>query len=244
MAPRLPTNGVGEGPDLILVHGTTANRSRFDAVRPRLEQSFAVTVMDRRGYGDSGDHPDYALEREFEDILAVIDAVGGSPLLFGHSFGALCALGAAARTDRLAGLVLYEPWLAADGPAYTEDEMDTMDRLLAAGDREGLVTMMFSEIVKMSAEEIEALKQLPSWPARVASSHAIPREARAENTFRLSAGGYDRLSAAVLLLLGGDSAPEFAAGTSLLQTTLPNARCVVLPGQKHVAMITAPRPAR
>jgi pimeloyl-ACP methyl ester carboxylesterase len=113
----------GAGPHLVLVHGTTANRTRFASIRPRLQQHFTVTTMDRRGCGDSGDSPDYAIDREFADVVAVVNAVGAPAVLFGHSYGALCALGGAMRTDKLAGLILYEPWITwgerlyAPGPA-------------------------------------------------------------------------------------------------------------------------------
>jgi alpha-beta hydrolase superfamily lysophospholipase len=81
----------GKGPPLVLVHGTTANRTRWASVRARFEAHFTVTAMDRRGCGDSGDNPDYAIEREFEDVVAVVNALGAPVLLFGHSYGALCA---------------------------------------------------------------------------------------------------------------------------------------------------------
>ena len=69
--------------------------TRFASFRPRLEDQFTVTTMDRRGRGHSGDNPVYAIEREFEDVVAVVNAVGAPTLLFGHSYGAVCALGAA-----------------------------------------------------------------------------------------------------------------------------------------------------
>jgi pimeloyl-ACP methyl ester carboxylesterase len=98
----------GRGPHLVLVHGTSSNSSRWEAVRPRLEEHFTVARMDRRGRGGSGDSTEYAIEREFEDVATVVNALDGPILLFGHSFGAVCALEAAMRTDKLAGLVLYE----------------------------------------------------------------------------------------------------------------------------------------
>ena len=99
----------GTGPPLLLVHGMTGNRSNFGLIRPGLQDCFTVVAMDRRGRGDSGDSAGYAIEREIEDVDAVIHALDAPVLLFGHSFGALCALGTAMHSNRLSGLILYEP---------------------------------------------------------------------------------------------------------------------------------------
>src|SRR5262245_15334434 len=87
----------GQGPPLILVHGTTADHSRWAPVLPALSERFTVSAVDRRGRGASGDAPIYAIEREFEDVAALVDAVGGPVYLLGHSYGALCALEGARR---------------------------------------------------------------------------------------------------------------------------------------------------
>ncbi len=231
----------GNGPHLLLVHGTTANRKRWASIRPRLEEHFTVTAMDRRGCGDSGDDPAYAIEREFEDIVAVVEALGAPVLLFGHSYGALCALGAAMQTDRLRGLVLYEPWIVSEGESlYTPEQLERLDALLAAGDREGVVKALFAEIAEFPPHEMELLISSPFWPERVAAAHTIPREARAEETYRLPADRADKLRTPVLLLIGGDSPPLAGKVNAMLQKALPNARTVVMQGQQHLAMTSAP----
>src|SRR5207247_10397477 len=89
----------GDGPPLLLVHGTTADHTTFRVVGPLLARQHAVFAMDRRGRGASGDTPPYAIEREFEDVAAVVDAVAalaGRPVdVLGHSYGGRCALRAA-----------------------------------------------------------------------------------------------------------------------------------------------------
>jgi pimeloyl-ACP methyl ester carboxylesterase len=161
----------GTGPHLLLVHGTTANRKRFASIRPRFEKHFTVTTMDRRGCGDSGDNPEYAIEREFEDIVSVVSVVGAPVVLFGHSYGALCALGAAMRTDRLSGLILYEPYITGGESLYAPGQLERLNSLLAAGDREGVVKTMFAEIVGAPPHEMERLASSPLWPGRVAAAH-------------------------------------------------------------------------
>lgn len=231
----------GAGPHLVLVHGTTANRTRWASVRPQLEEHFTVTAMDRRGCGDSGDSAEYAIEREFEDVVAVANAVGAPVLLFGHSYGALCALGAAMQTDKLRGLILYEPWIISEGESlYTPEQLERLDTLLAAGDREGVVKALFAEIAGFPPHEMELLISSPSWAYRVAAAHTIPREARAEEAYRLPADQVGKLSIPALLLLGGDSPPLAGRVNAMLQKTLPNARTVVMPGQQHIAMTTGP----
>ena len=231
----------GAGPHLVLVHGTTANRAQWELVRPQFEEQFTVTAMDRRGCGESGDSAEYAIEREFEDVVAVVNAVGAPVLLFGHSYGALCALGAAMQTDKLRGLMLYEPWIISEGESsYTPEQLERLDTLLAAGDREGAVKTLLAEIAGFPPHEMERITSSPSWAYRVAAAHTIPREARAEEAYRLSADHAGKLSIPVLLLLGGDSPPLAGRVNAMLVEALPNTRTVVMPGQQHMAMLTDP----
>ena len=95
----------GSGSPVVLVHGASADHTTFRVVGPRLAQRFTVHAMDRRGRGASGDVAPYAIEREFEDVAAVADAVAadaGTPVaVVGHSFGGRVALGGALRTDAI-----------------------------------------------------------------------------------------------------------------------------------------------
>ena len=227
----------GGGSHLLLVHGTATIRAQWAAI---FEQHFTVTAMERRGRGDSGDAPGYAIEREFEDIAAVVKALDGPVLLFGHSYGALCALGAAMLTERLAGLILYEPSFSEDGPLYPPEQIAGIEKLVAAGDGEAAIVALMSGIAAIPLHEIEQMKASPSWPKRVATARTIPRELRAEQSYRLPVARIHKLSLPVLLLLGGDSPKELARGTQRLQEILPNARTVVMPGEQHTAMYTNP----
>lgn len=228
----------GSGPNLVFVHGNLASRTRWASIRPRFEKHFTVIGVDRRGRGDSGDSSDYSIEREFEDIAAVVNVLDKPVLLFGHSFGALCALEAATRTGKLAGLILYEPAIYRKGESgVSAQQMDRLETLLAAGDHEGVVTAFFGEILGISPDQ---LKSSPAWRGRVAAAHTLPRELRAEDAYRLEAGRIGKLSIPALLLLGGDSPPFFAGVISELEKVLPNARTVVMPGQQHIAMDTGP----
>jgi pimeloyl-ACP methyl ester carboxylesterase len=229
----------GRGPHLVLVHGTSANSLRWETVRPRLEEHFTVTRMDRRGRGDSGDRTEYAIEREFEDVAAVVNALDAPVLLFGHSFGAVCALEAAMRTDKLSGLVLYEAPVCEGESLTSPDLLERLENLLATGDREGVLRTFLAEVPRVSPNEIEMLASSPAWPGRIAAAHTLPRELRSLNAYRLPEQ-LGKLSIPVLLLLGGDSPPVFGRANAALEKTLPNSRSEVMPGQKHYAMDTAP----
>src|SRR5438270_11817518 len=99
----------GSGAPLLLVHGTTADHTRGHGVAAELGERFTVYAMDRRGRGHSGDADPYRVDAEFDDVAAVVDAIGTDVNVLGHSYGALCALEAARRTSGVTALILYEP---------------------------------------------------------------------------------------------------------------------------------------
>ena len=230
----------GQGPPLVAVHGTTADHTRWTPILAALEERYTVHAIDRRGRGQSGDSSDYSVEREFEDVAAVIDAVGHPVILLGHSFGALCSLEATLRTNRVARLVLYEPPIPAGAPPYSPTLIERLQELLDQGDAAGVVSTFFSEVVRMPPAELAMLRSLPNWPARVASAHTIPRELRASETYVLDPARFTGFEVRTLLLLGGDRPPIFQAAIDALHVAVESSRIVVLPGQQHVAMNTAP----
>jgi pimeloyl-ACP methyl ester carboxylesterase len=213
----------------------------WTAVLPALVERFSVYAVDRRGYGESRDGPTYAIEREFEDIAAVVDSIGEPAHLLGHSFGALCALEAALLTRNLRKLILYEPAMPLAGVAlYPEGIIDRLQGLLDAGDREGMLATFLGEVVGLSHNEIEQMRSSPSWPARVARAHNVPRESRAEEQYKFDARRFKDLHTPTLLLTGSDSPDFLKAGTEAVHAALPNSRIAVMPGQQHIAIYTAP----
>jgi len=233
----------GAGSPLILVSGAgAANPVAWTAVVPALEGHFSVYAVDRRGHGESGDGLPYAIEREFEDIAAVVDAVGEPVNLLGHSFGGLCALGAALLTGNIRKLVLYEPLsIPFPGkPVYPEGFIEQLQALIDAGDRERALTVFYRVIAGLSPLEIEQVKSSPVWPARLAIAHTLPREMRADERYRFDAQRFKDLHTPTLLLGGGDSRDFEKKGNELVAAALPNSRVAVMPGQGHIAMYTAP----
>jgi pimeloyl-ACP methyl ester carboxylesterase len=237
---------VGTGPPLVLVHGAVADHTRFDPLLPYLAPHATVHAVDRRGRGASGEAPRYRLARELEDVAAVVDAVaeaaGSRVDVYGHSFGGLCAFGAATLTSGIRRLVLYEGWPRVDLDAWDVPPgvEARLDALLAAGDREAVVETVLREVVMVPEEELAALRARPSWPARVAAAHTIARELRAFADEVLDPEQAARITMPTLLLTGADSPDPAAADVGAVAAALPDARVVVLPGQQHVADALAP----
>jgi pimeloyl-ACP methyl ester carboxylesterase len=227
----------GEGPPLVLVHGATADHTRWAPALPALEEHFTVHNFDRRGRGESGDPGGYDLAREFEDVVAVVESAGLEVNLLGHSHGGVCALEAALLTDRLRKLVLYEPpmgFLAT--PAHVVQELEA---LLEAGKRDELVALFMREVAGLPPEQIETLRSLPAWEARIAAADTIPREERANREYAWDPDRFRELTVPTMYLLGGDSPEPFRLASDAVEKALPDCRLVVMPGQRHAAMDTA-----
>jgi pimeloyl-ACP methyl ester carboxylesterase len=235
----------GNGPPLILVHGTTGDHTTFRVVGPMLGARRTVFAMDRRGRGASGDTLPYAIEREFEDLAAVADALaadaGHAVDVVGHSYGGRSALGAALLTDSIGRVVSYEGAPTPAGASYHPVGIEARLReRLAAGDRDGALAAFMTEVVGMSAADLAAYREEPVWPARAAAAGTILRELEAETD---PAASLDRLAAVrqpVLQILGGSSLPVFQTATQALDARLHDGRIVVIDGARHAAHHTHP----
>ena len=238
---RIAYERTGSGPPLVLVHGTTADHTRWEPVRPAFAAECTVYTVDRRGRGGSGDAADYALEREFEDVTAVVDSIGEPVVLLGHSYGALCSLEAALRTDNLRGLVLYEPPIPVEGhDFYSPGVLAEMEALLNEGEDERALLLFFREVVGSSPAELDALRAAPNWSARVAAVRTVLREEPAPAEYEFDPVRFERLTTPTLLLAGSESAAFLGAATNALADALPNARVAVFEGHGHAVMNTAP----
>jgi pimeloyl-ACP methyl ester carboxylesterase len=236
----------GTGPPLLLVHGTTADHTRWRPLLPYLEPHATVHALDRRGRGASDDASDYGVAREFEDVAAVIDAVaeasGSAVDVLGHSFGGLCAFGGATLTSNIRRLVLYEGWPTPNPEelALAPGVKERLDALLAEGNREAALETFFREVVGMPEEEFAVYRALPAWQARIAAAHTITRESRAEQAARFDPEQAARITAPTLMLVGGDSPDFLKAGVDTVAAALPDARIVVMEGQQHIAIDLVP----
>ena len=231
----------GSGPALVMVHGSIADHTTFDSFVEVLRNNLTTFSMDRRGFGASGDGDVYVVERDFEDVATVVDTVaartGGPVALWGHSYGANCAMGAAARTGNVHHLVLYEPSL---GVAYPPGSIDAIEAAVARGDREEAIVAVLRDILEMTEGEVDALRSSPLWPVRLAAAHTVPRECRVEDGWVYTPGQFDGISAPTLLLAGSDSVTELTKATYQAAAAIPNAHIRVLDGHGHFAHKTDP----
>jgi pimeloyl-ACP methyl ester carboxylesterase len=229
----------GEGPPLVLVHGTAADHGRWRPVLPAFEERFTVFAVDRRGRGGSGDSDDYAIEREFEDVAVVVDSLGEPVNLLGHSYGALCALEATLLASNVRELVLYDPGIEVAGQEiYPHEVIERLEALLGAGDRDGVVGTTMREVAGLPPETVEYMRSQPVWQARVEAAHTIPRELRAVKAYSLDPQRFRDLGVPTLLLSGGDSPAALRKAAEAVDEVLPDSRIVVMQGQGHAAMDT------
>jgi pimeloyl-ACP methyl ester carboxylesterase len=230
----------GEGPPVILVGGATTDRAMTRPLAEELAKDFTVINYDRRGRGDSGDTPPYAVEREVEDIGALIAEAGGTASVYGHSSGAVLALHAAAHGLPVASLVMHEPPFAPDREEErrTSHEYGEKLRTILAEGRRGDAAALFMTTAGMPEEMVEGMRGEPWWARMeaVAPTLLYDSEIMGDN----SKGGtipthlLGAVTSPTLVLCGGAS-PEWMIDVGR-QTSdgLPNGRLGVLEGQEHV----------
>ena len=235
----------GDGPPLLLVHGSTADHTRWRPLLPYLEPHATVYAIDRRGRGASGDGAEYSVERECEDVAAVVDAIaaatGSAVDVLGHSFGGVCAFGAATLTRNIRKLVLYEGWPAPnpDVLAFPPGAAERMQRLLDDGQREAALEVFFRQVVRMPSHEFSRYRALPAWRARVAAAHTVLRESRGDGQ-AFDPAQAAKVTVPVLLMVGEDSPDAMKADYETVAAALPDASVVILAGQQHIAIDLVP----
>lgn len=233
----------GSGPPLVLVHGASADSTVLSLLTPLLEPHYTVHAMDRRGRGHSGDATAYDIGLEYADVAAVVDQVAAASSravsLYGHSYGAVCALGAALLTGNIEQLFLYEPGYGAVLSPEPQ-VLDRVDDLVAAGDDDAALEHFYRQAVGMSADDVAAMRRQPSWHARRASVPTISRELRTVAGLEFDPTPYRNIDTPAVLLLGDRSTPGQKAVVAAVHDALPQSTVVPLPDQAHAAQITAP----
>lgn len=231
----------GSGLPLVLVHGAGLDRNfwNLSGVRSALAEHYTVYAIDRRGRGESGDADVHELEREIEDVVAVVESVDEPVTLLGHSYGALITLEAALRTDNLRGLVLYEPPFGPEIPPEIEQLLGVIQALLADGEKE---EALLTDLTALGTPEasLAELRSSPSWQTLVDAADTLPREFERFFEYEFDADRFADMTTPTLLLTGEESHPLLVELTKTVDETLPNSRIVVFDGHGHFAMNTAP----
>jgi pimeloyl-ACP methyl ester carboxylesterase len=236
---------LGTGPELILVGGALSVRSHPLVIQlvERLAADFSVFNYDRRGRGDSGDTPPYAVKREVEDIEALIDEAGGSAFLYGHSSGAVLALEAASQLPaKVKKLVLYEPpFILNDSrPPAPADYVAQINQAIAAGHRTEAVNIFMTKVVGIPEEYLAPMRADSSWAEMEAMAHTIaydgtimgdtmsgkplPNEKKQQ---------WASATMPTLVMAGGNSEAFFHDAAQALVDVLPKAQYRPLDGQDH-----------
>ncbi|HEX2047646.1 MAG TPA: alpha/beta hydrolase [Acidimicrobiales bacterium] len=235
---KIAFDRLGEGPPLVLVSGLFCHRPMTQPLAEALAADFTVVHYDRRGRGESGDTAPYAVEREVEDLAALIEEVGGAAAVYGHSSGAGLALEAAARSVAITALVLHEPPYGPD-----DDEEKERARRLAEDIRTAVSEDRWADAVRLflaaSGVSAEMAEQAAADPGMQAVAHTMPYDFAVMGG--RSRGGTipEDLVRGVdvpTLVLAGTASPDFFRDTAVrLSGLLPNASYTVLEGQDHGA---------
>jgi pimeloyl-ACP methyl ester carboxylesterase len=228
----------GEGPPLVLVHGGFSDhRTNWERVKPQLQERFTVYAVARRGRGQSSATQGHSVDDESGDVAAVVRAVGQPAFLLGHSYGALCALGAAARYPAgVRKLVLYEPPHPA---GMSPDTAARLERVAVTEGWDRLVETFMREILEVPAKVVAGIRGTPFWQVWTADAEASLNDLRALSRHRFDAARYRALRMPVQLLIGTRS-PRRIYVTDALAAVLPDVRVTELAGQAHEGMTTAP----
>jgi pimeloyl-ACP methyl ester carboxylesterase len=230
----------GQGPALIAVGGTTCDRTLMRSTAEAFGEYFATINYDRRGRGESGDTAPYAIDREIEDIAALINEAGGSADLYGHSSGAALVLHAVAAGLPVERFVLHDP-------PYSPDDQSSQDaaRAFALEIRDLLDQDKRAEAIEMTFrgtgmpdDMIAEMRQSPRWPGLIALAPTLAYDSAVMGD--IDRGGVIPADLAVratrpgLVLVGGESPPFMMEVSRRLAALLPAGNHRVIEGQDHV----------
>lgn len=241
---------VGKGPAVILVDGALCHRASGPngPLAAQLAERFTVYTYDRRGRGDSDEKKPYAIEREVEDIEAIIQAAGGSVYVYGISSGAALALEAAIRLPVIKKLALYEAPFIVDGSrsAVPDHYLARMNELLASNDRSAAVKHFMRKGVGVPAPIVAMMRIMPAWKKLKAVAHTLPYDTLLTIDHQkgkpLSANRWRAVAAPTLVIDGGKSPAWMRNAMQALTNVLPGAQYRTLEGQTHIVKPTALAP--
>jgi pimeloyl-ACP methyl ester carboxylesterase len=228
----------GEGPAVIFIGGAASYRAIDEAstqtARRLAAEGFTTVDYDRRGRGRSGDTQPWALDREVEDVAALIKAVGGAAALCTNSSGAVVALAAASAGVGVTALVLYEPPLFA-GASLSAD-LAALRSLLADGNNDEAMRYNLTSVIGLPAEMVDQMAQAPWWAAMVAAAPTLVYDLAATHEINVDAdwrARWARVTVPTIVCSGDQTFPGMSEAADAVAAALPNARRCILPGQGH-----------
>ncbi len=225
----------GEGLPVILVCGGSVDRSSNAPLAELLAQHFMVFNYDRRGRGDSGDTAPYAVEREVEDIEAMVKEAGGAAFLYGTSSGAALALEAAASGLNITKLALWEPpFIIGDSrPRPPADTASIYNQMVAEGRRGDAVEYFMAKVVGLPPEFVGFARSQPWWPSQEALAHTLAYDATIMGDYSLPTERAASVKVPTLVMAGGASWDWMQNTAKTLANIIPDAQYQTLEGQEH-----------
>jgi pimeloyl-ACP methyl ester carboxylesterase len=229
---------VGHGPSLVLVPGGLGDEHAFGPLVERLAAWVCCVTMGRRGKGFSDDSPDYSYDREYEDVTSVVDAVGPPRLLFAHSSGAICALGAALESP-MDKLVIVEPPLPLEEPGIAAEHQAAVTAALERGEEEAAVVLALRHGLRLEPHAIDALQARRDWPVVLRRGVAWLRELHEINRLPGDVERYRAIEAPTLLIYGTATQQRRRAAVEALGAAMPDAHVIGFAGHGHDVANTA-----
>jgi pimeloyl-ACP methyl ester carboxylesterase len=224
----------GQGPPVVLVTGGSVDRQANAGIAGELSKRFTVLNYDRRGRGESTDTPPYAIDREIEDIEAVIAEAGGSAHLFGSSSGAALALYAAASGLPLMKLALWEPpFIIDESKRPPADQVEQYETMIAEGRRGDAVEYFMTRVIGMPAEMVAGMRGQPWWPAQEALAHTLAYDARIMGDYSLPTDAAASVKAPTIVIAGGADFGWMRETAEALAKAIPDGQARILDGQGH-----------
>ena len=234
---------IGEGPAVVLVSGGSVDRMSLAPLAQELASDFTVLNYDRRGRGPSGDTPPYAIEREVEDIEAVVDAAGGEAAIFGSSSGAVLAMFAAEAGMGIGKLAMWEPPYIPEGfPKPPPDQVEQYETMVAEGRRGDAVEFFMARVVGMPAEFVAGARTQPWWGATEALAHTLAYDARIMGDYDIPMDRAANVKVPSLVIAGGADMPFMRETAQALADALPDGQVRFLDGQGHNVDMTVLAP--
>jgi pimeloyl-ACP methyl ester carboxylesterase len=229
----------GSGPPVVLVHSAMNDHRYWMPVIRALTDAYTVSAMDRRGRGVSGPFgDDHTIERDYEDVAAVMATAPEPVHLVGHSSGARYAMHAALGPSAVRGLVLYEPALFRPMPP---EILDDLARAEANGDRDLALTIFLRDVLGMREDDLAARRTSPVWGYWRQQALTLPPEMRSLTDYRFDPTDFAGLAVPTLLLLGSKSPPPVRQAVEAIAAAIPDSRIAILEGQGHSAITDAPQ---
>lgn len=252
----------GSGPAVILITGALG--VRYDqAMVDLLSEHFTVINYDRRGRGESSDTAPYAVQREIEDIEALIEVAGGASALYGISSGAVLALETANQLgSKVTKLAMYEPplILTDSRPPVPSDYVEQLEAAIEAGRPGDAAEIFMTQALRLPQEYVDQMRHTPPqdvlgmkedvtppmWAEMEKVAHTLSYDGRVARDFMtgqpLPADRLSGVTIPTLLIVGGNSEPFFSEGGELVVAQLPDARLEILEGQDHAVSSSALAP--